>query len=104
VTSIIYGYKQYSSGHKWLFERSTVPLSDAPGNATLLSHLKASKNIQKRDELIRGRVVTLYRPDDFAYAKSWAQNTRHILNCERKTILDALSLAETDKSIWLSFE
>ena len=102
--TIIYGYKQYSNGRAWEFKRSAVPISDAPGSATLLSHLKASKNILKRDELIRGRVVTLYRPEDFAYAKSWAQNTRHILNCERKTILDALSLAETDRSIWLSFE
>lgn len=104
MSQFIYGYKQHSAGHKWVFERSTKPLSDAPGNYSLLTHLKASGNIEERTELLGGRPVRLYRPMDFGYAKSWVKSTRQLLNCERQTVFSVLELAESDRTIWLSFE
>ena len=100
----IYGYKRHSAGHKFVFNKSRRALSDGPGCASLLSHLKASGNLQERSELDQGRVVTLYRPVDFNYAKAWASNTRYLLDCERPSIIGALSMAEKDRTIWLAFE
>ena len=100
----IYGYKQHSAGHKFVFNRSRRPLSDGPGCASLLNHLKAAGNISERSEVDMGRVVTLYRPVDFDYAKSWVKNTRYLLDCERPSMLQALAQAEQDRTIWLSFE
>ena len=104
MKSLIYGYKQYAVKHKWAFERSTKALSDAPGNAAFLAHLKASGNVQAKDEWLDGRLVKLYRPQDFEYAKSWVKTTRSLLNCERQTVFGVLELIESDRSIWLSFE
>jgi hypothetical protein len=100
----IYGYKQITAGQKYVFNRARKPFSDGPGCSSLLSHLKASGNISERSELDGGRVVTLYRPLDFNYAKSWVGNTRYLLDCERPSILAALAQAERDRTIWLSFE
>jgi hypothetical protein len=100
----IYGYKKFSSGGQWKFERSTKPLSDAPGNTRLLAHLKSAGNLEEKYEWSEGRPVKLWRPMDFEYAKSWVKGTRQLLNCERQTVFSILELAESDRTIWLSFE
>ena len=100
----IYGYQQHSTGRGFVFNRSRRPLSDGPGSASLLSHLKAAGNVTERTEWSEQRAVKLYRPVDFSYAKSWVKNTRYLLDCERASILEAISIAERDRTIWLSFE
>ena len=101
---LIYGYKQHTSGRNWFFERSTKPLSDAPGNVRFLAHLKSSGNLEERCELRNGRAVKLYRPTDIEYAKSWVRKTGQLLNCERQTVANVLMLIESNRTIWLSFE
>ena len=104
MSQLIYGYKQYATGRKWEFERSIKALSDAPGNACLLAHLKSSGNLEEKTEWLAGRLVRLCRPMDFGYAKSWVKSTRQLLNCERQTVFSVIELAESDRTIWLSFE
>lgn len=95
---LIYGYKLGT------LERSTKSLSDAPGNASLLAHLKAAGNVQVKDEWINGRLMKLYRPQDFEYALSWTKTTRRLLNCERQTVADVLLFVKSNRDVWLSFE
>lgn len=101
---MIYGYKQHTSGRNWTFERSTKPLSDAPGNVRLLAHLKSSGNLEERYEWQKGKAIKLCRPIDIEYAKAWTRKTSQLLNCERQTVASVLALIESDRAIWLSFE
>ena len=102
--ALIYGYKQHAAGHNWTFERSTKPLSDAPGNVRLLAHLKSSGNLEERLEWQKGKAVRLCRPADIEYAKAWVKKTGQLLSCERQTVADVLALIESDRTIRLSFE